>query len=414
MKARLLRTGKDLFDLSPKDWAIYNGVIAFHRVTGLWRYPIRASGDLETMSRRDLIYWMYKAQYPVDRAWRGSGLEAFFEKQATLRWALPADFEVTSSIALSAVGDLMDHPYLAGSAGALYERVADRIFDADISMANLECVVYPQATGAFKLSLDTGPALYYTLESFNAAKGGQNHCYSFMTTANNHSLDCGSEGVERTIQVLNRAGLAFNGTNESEEDAYRATLIERKGIRVGLISHTFGLNARKPPETKPWIVNRTRLNGSVDEVDFTQIAHQLTFCRNHGVDIVVAQLHWGMEHEYYPRPEQLPVARHLAEMGVDIIIGHHPHVVQPMEGYRTRRDPDRVVPIYYSLGNLITPFSHPAFRRSTVARISVAKGTCRDGATRTYVREAGEDEVFLDIDEERQVIRLAPRSRRSG
>ncbi len=128
--------------------------------------------------------------------------------------------------------------------------------------------------------------------------------------------------------------------------------------------------------------------------------------------MVVAQLHWGLEHESYPRPDQLGVARHLAELGVDIVIGHHPHVVQPLECYRTNRDPDRVVPIYYSLGNLLTPFSHPAFRASWIARITLAKGVARDGTTRTYVAKAYKVEVFQEINTKAEQLRLV-RTRRS-
>ena len=127
-----------------------------------------------------------------------------------------------------------------------------------------------------------------------------------------------------------------------------------------------------------------------------------------------SQLHWGLEHEAYPRPRQLDVAHHLAEMGFDIILGHHPRVVQPMEAYRTRRDPDRVVPIFYSLGNLVNPFSHPAFRVGGVARIELAKGVCPDGATRTYVERASRAETFQEIDERRRTPRIVQRQPRAG
>jgi poly-gamma-glutamate synthesis protein (capsule biosynthesis protein) len=148
----------------------------------------------------------------------------------------------------------------------------------------------------------------------------------------------------------------------------------------------------------------------VSDIDFSQFLHQIQFCRDHNTDLIIAQLHWGMEHEYYPRPEQVEVAHHLAEMGVDIVVGHHPHLVQPMECYRTRRDPDRLVPIFYSLGNLVTPFSHPDFRRSAVARVIATKGTTPDGKTRTYIRKADVTEVFLQIDETNRTLRLRAKS----
>jgi poly-gamma-glutamate synthesis protein (capsule biosynthesis protein) len=153
-------------------------------------------------------------------------------------------------------------------------------------------------------------------------------------------------------------------------------------------------------------VNRTALNSACDDVDFTVVQRQIDYCRSQRSDVVVALLHWGMEHEYYPRPDQLDVAHHLAETGVDLVIGHHPHVVQPAEYYRTKRDPNRVVPIYYSLGNLITPFSHPAFRRSALARVTFARGVAADGSSRTYVTEAARTDLFQEIDTEHRRLRL--------
>jgi poly-gamma-glutamate synthesis protein (capsule biosynthesis protein) len=179
-------------------------------------------------------------------------------------------------------------------------------------------------------------------------------------------------------------------------------IVERRGIRLGLVSYTFGLNAQRPPADRPRIVNRMNLNGPPETLEVEPLASQLARCRGADVDFVVAHLHWGMEHELYPTPAQVAVAHHLAELGIDAIVGHHPHVVQPVECYRTRRDPLRVVPVFYSLGSLVNPFSAPFLCRSRVARLELAKGTWTDGSTRTYVRSA----VATDVD---QVAHVAER-----
>jgi poly-gamma-glutamate synthesis protein (capsule biosynthesis protein) len=245
-------------------------------------------------------------------------------------------------------------------------------------MANLECVVLDQPP---KLEIDfkAGPPVAMNREAFEIAAGR----FDFLVTANNHSLDFGEPGVASTIAALRARGVASHGMNEHDADAARATVIERNGIRIGILSHTFGTNAHRAPASRPRIVNHTKLNRTLAEIDFSLLEAQLQWCAASGVDFVVAQLHWGMEFEMYPRPEQLAVAHHIAELGADAIIGHHPHVLQPMENYRTRRDPDRVVPIYYSLGNLTNPFSLPFMWRSGVARLAIAKGHAR-----TYVRSA--------------------------
>ncbi len=414
MTARLPWTARDIFELSPVDRLTFNGLIAFRRLSGTWRYPIAASGDLETMTRRDLIYWLYKAQFPITRASKHSGLERLFEEQAAQPLTLPANFVVEKVARLSAAGDLMDHPYLPRSSGHLYGEVAESLFDADLSLANLECVIYPEASAAFSIrssgNQTESPALCYRQAAFDAVKGVDGKRFTFLSTANNHSLDWGEAGVTSTMRALCEEGIASNGMNESETSAAAPAILLRNGIRFGVIAHTFGLNAKKPPEAKPWIVNRTRLNEPLERVDMRQLESQLEACRDAGVDLVIVSLHWGMEHEYFPRPDQIDVAHHLAEAGVDLVIGHHPHVVQPVEHYRTKRDPERVVPIYYSLGNLVNPFSHPAFRLGGLARIEVCQGKRADGARGTFVRTAELRTLFQEIDERAERLRLVDAS----
>jgi len=310
---------------------------------------------------------------------RGSRLEEYFARPAAAP-TLPDGFAVEAEATLSAVGDLMPHPYLAASRVTLYRDVADVIFDADLAMANLECVVI-DAPPNLMIDMTAGPPVAMNRAAFDVVCGA----FGFLTTANNHSLDFGEPGVESTLAAVRDRGVVSHGTNEHDRDAERPAFVERNGIRIAIVAHTFGTNAHRAPAARPRIVNHTKLNRTVSQIDFSLLEAQLAAAR--GVDFVVAQLHWGMEFELYPRPEQLAVAHHIAELGADAIIGHHPHVLQPMEHYRTRRDPARVVPIYYSLGNLTNPFSLPYMWRSGVARIALAKGA------RTFVRSATLTEV---------------------
>ena len=107
--------------------------------------------------------------------------------------------------------------------------------------------------------------------------------------------------------------------------------------------------------------------------------------------------------------QKVQIAIKLDELGVDAIIGHHPHVAQPIELYRTRRDPARVVPIYYSLGNLTSPFSSPWLCRSQVARVRLATGRTSGGDCRTYVSEVEALEVEQVADERHRRLELVPR-----
>lgn len=360
------------------------------------------------MTTLDKLYWLYKTEHPIAEPRRGSGLAALFREQRGHQWRLPEGFAPSSEATLSAVGDLINHPYLAGSAACLYADVSDLVFGADLPMANLECPVVPDAAD-FVFSLKKAPPLSYDGASFDVVKGDGCRRFGFLATACNHSLDFGAEGVDSTIRTLRDEGIVFHGVNEQAEDATTVAVVERNGIRIGLTSLTFGLNAHRPPPQRPWIVNRVALNEGPERADLTLLQRQLDWARSAGVDFVVAQLHWGLEHELYPTPEQVRLAHHLAEMGVDAIVGHHPHVLQPVEWYRTTRDPDRVVPVFYSLGNLVNAFSAPYLRRSGVARLTVSRGTGREGATRTYVREAHVREVVQVADPASRTLRLEAR-----
>lgn len=403
--AALPRHPRDLARFSLGQALAYNGVIALCELTGLWRHPAALSGDLESMGFLDKAYWLFKSARPVRRAARGSGLEEFFSRHEPPETFLPEDFTPGVELSLSAVGDLMIHPYLARSSRSLYREVADLVFDADIAMGNLEFVVLDRSI-PFDLDLAAGPAPAFDPAAFHAVGGGEMWTYDFLSAACNHSLDFGEAGVASTIAALRARGVAFHGLNESESDADRAAVLERRGVRIGVVSHTFGLNARRPPANRPSIVNRIRLNDPVARIDFSPLERQLRHCAAAGVDFVVAQLHWGMEFELYPRPEQIEVAHHIADLGVDAIIGHHPHVPQPVEYYRTARDPDRVVPIYYSLGNLTNPFLASHLCRSGVARIHLVKGARGDGSRRTYVQRAGMSAVEQVVARGRREIEL--------
>jgi poly-gamma-glutamate capsule biosynthesis protein CapA/YwtB (metallophosphatase superfamily) len=399
-------TARDVFTLTGPEAELFHGTIADRARSGAWTYPIPASGDYATMTRDDMIYWLYKAQYPVVHAVRGSGLEDFFREQTTAP-ALPVGFEASGHLSLAAAGDLMDHPYLAASGDGLYRDVAGLLLDADVVTANLECVITNDRR-TFDIKTSEAPPLTYREGSFDVLKGHGARRYSFVSTACNHSLDCGEGGVESTLAALDAAGIAHHGVHRSLAESRKATVLDRNGIRLAMISHTFGLNGKQPPPGKRWIVNRTHLNGAPGEVDLSLLEAQIADARAAQADLIVGHLHWGLEHEYYPRPTQLDLAHHLAEVGLDVIIGHHPHVLQPVEHYRTRRDPDRVVPIYYSLGNLVNPFSHPAFRLGGIARLELVKGTTANGQRQTYVASAHRAEVFQEIDTDTQTLRLVP------
>lgn len=400
----LPRTARELFRLPLAQRVLYFGAVELCEAARLWEYPMRARGDLERMRFLDKVYWIYKTTHPVRRARRGSGLEAYFADAARRRCALPDGFRSEAELRLSAAGDLMSHPFLSRSRG-LYDGVADLVLGADVAMANLECPVVP-VRKPLVLAFDEPAALVLDRDELEVVGGADGRRYDLLATACNHSLDHGVEGVEGTLGALGAAGIAQSGLNVRDEDADRATLLERGGFRLGLVAYTFGLNAHRPPRDRPRLVSRMALNDGVAANDFGPLTRQIAHARAAGVELVIAQLHWGLEHELFPIPEQVELAHHLAELGVDLVVGHHPHVLQPFEVYRARRDGGRLVPIYYSLGNLVNPFSAPYLRRSGIARVTLARGALPDGTRRTLVAAAELREVVQEVDEARRTIRL--------
>jgi hypothetical protein len=391
------RTPRELAQLPQPKAFLYNLVLLFLEAVGAWRYPIRASGDYEEMTRRDVIYWLHKAKHHVVHPERGSHLEEYFEGQQSFGRLLPEDFEPQSTLSISAAGDLMNHEYLPNSPH-LYHHVARELFGSDLSMANLECVVLDEPSEVPRFDGTRAPRLRLDTDTFDLLTSHEGRRYAFLSAACNHSLDFGEEGVRSTADRLHTRGIAFHGINATREEADRSRIMERKGIKVAILAHTFGLNGWEPPADRPWIVNRTRLNQPAERLDLTAVHRQIAHGRNSGADFVIAHLHWGMEFEYFPRTTQMEVAHTLAESGVDAIFGHHPHVIQPFENYRTRRDPSRVVPVFYSLGNLTNPYWDPRLSRSSIARLDLAKGRTADGSVRTYVRRAGAIPVRQTVD----------------
>jgi poly-gamma-glutamate capsule biosynthesis protein CapA/YwtB (metallophosphatase superfamily) len=147
--------------------------------------------------------------------------------------------------------------------------------------------------------------------------------YDACSTASNHSLDQGPQGVAATLDVLDAAALRHAGTARSAGEARRTTVVDVRGLRVGLLSYTYGLNSGRLPAGRSWLVKT---------IDPGRIVDDARAARRAGAQFVVALLHWGQEYRSTPTPSQREVARRLlGAPEVDLILGHHVHVVQPIE-----------------------------------------------------------------------------------
>ena len=146
--------------------------------------------------------------------------------------------------------------------------------------------------------------------------------FNVLITANNHSLDRGRKGLERTIQLIDSLKIPHAGTylNAEERENKYPLLLEKKGFRIAILNYTYGTNGI--PVTPPNIVNYT---------DTTIISKDIEASKTMNPDAIIACMHWGIEYQSLPDKEQKFLTDWLLRKGVNHIIGSHPHVVQPIE-----------------------------------------------------------------------------------
>ena len=235
------------------------------------------------------------------------------------------------SFTVAAAGDILIHPQLTDQAkldaaetgkgeagidfGPIMAGVRPVISKADLAICHFEPVV----------GTPEGPFASYPdfLVPPQIAAAVKETGYDTCSTASNHTLDHGPAGVRRTLDALDAAGVRHTGSARDAKEAAAPLITEVQGVKVAQLSFAFGFNGREVPADTPWIVNQT---------SFKAIRAAERKARDAGAEAVVLSIHWGREHHPNPSKSQLGLARRIAEeTGVDLVIGHHAHVVQPME-----------------------------------------------------------------------------------
>ncbi len=260
----------------------------------------------------------------------------------------PVPPEQDAEALLMAVGDIMMHmPQLPGSYDAqakrydftpMFSSVKPILQEADWAMANLEAPL--SADGDY-----TGFPMFNAPHELAAAL--KDAGFTIVTNSNNHSLDRGAKGVERTLKFLHLQGLLTKGTATSEEQAAEPLLVERGGITLGVLAYTYGTNGIPVPEGKPYLV---------DLMDEERMVRDIHALREDGADYIAVALHFGTEYQTQPNEEQKRIARRLIAEGADLIAGSHPHVIQPYETVEAANldGSIRHGVILYSMGNFIS------------------------------------------------------------
>lgn len=195
--------------------------------------------------------------------------------------------------------------------------------------------------------------------------------FDLFLTANNHTLDRRSRGLRSTIDSLDRRNIRHIGTYRSAEarSAALPMVVEVNRIKVAFLNYTYGTNGITPGE-----------GVVVDYIDRRKIASDVAAARVAGAEIVCVCMHWGNEYSLMPCASQRAEADYLESLGVDLIIGAHPHVVQPLEFRENRYFPDRKLFLAWSLGNLISNMKTADTRGGLLARVRLHRGA--DGVAR--------------------------------
>jgi poly-gamma-glutamate capsule biosynthesis protein CapA/YwtB (metallophosphatase superfamily) len=163
--------------------------------------------------------------------------------------------------------------------------------------------------------------------------------FDACTTASNHTMDHGADGVIETLGVLDRAGLRFTGTARSPEEERTSRIYDIGGVRVHHLAYTYWFNGLSVPDDMPWMSH---------EIDEDLILADAAEARAAGAEFVVVSLHWGEQYQHTPNPQQSELGPALlASPDIDLIIGHHAHVVQPIDLVEGEW-------LVYGMGNLIS------------------------------------------------------------
>jgi len=189
---------------------------------------------------------------------------------------------------------------------------------------------------------DSGYTGYPLFNSPDAmAEAFKNAGFDLVVTANNHILDRGCKGALRTLEVLRKSSLDTTGCFSSPE-AQNSPLIKNiRGVKVGYIAYTYGTNGISLPQDAPYLVNI--LNPDKVIADIRKLRPQ--------VDVLVLVLHWGEEYRQQPTDQQKELAHKFFKAGADVILGNHPHVIEPMQVMNIAGKNKFVI---YSMGNFIS------------------------------------------------------------
>lgn len=260
-------------------------------------------------------------------------------------------------VTLAAVGDVffargVGKQIAKHGADWLFSGTRDVLKSADISFCNLECPLSMRGLPQKRRFLfRSDPKFAGTLRS---------NGFTVVSLANNHVLDYGRDAMLDTIEAVKTAGLVSVGSGKNEQEAEQLRVVRVKGLRVGFVAYldmaTVG-------------VVRLRDRPTVAGVDSESLGRQIRLAKSR-CDVLVVSMHWGCEYMKRPTERQRMLAHLCIDNGADLVLGHHPHVLQPMEIYKGK-------PIAYSPGAFVWDSSVFGADRTVIDVFELGKASAR-------------------------------------
>lgn len=283
--------------------------------------------------------------------------------EATTEPTFPDPEHVVSTATIAATGDILMHMPVVDTGlqtdgsydfSSIFRYLEPYTTGVDYAVANLETTL---------CGTDNGYP-YHGYPNFNCpdeiAYSAADAGFDMLLTANNHSYDTGIVGYKRTIQVVNEAGMEHLGTQSSPEDP-KFVIVEINDIKIGMLCYTYAysVDSKGSPSLNgmPHISEAGICNyfhsGSLDTF-YTEVDGYLQEMEAQGAEATMMFIHWGVEYHVTQNAEQEAIAQKLCDLGIDVIVGGHPHVVQPVDLLQSTVDPEHKTVCLYSMGNAVS------------------------------------------------------------
>ncbi|MRG85280.1 CapA family protein [Salinibacillus xinjiangensis] len=266
-----------------------------------------------------------------------------------------------TEITLGAIGDILIHDSVYRDARTsdgydfkdMFTEVKDSMLKQDLMFANQETII-----GGTDLGLSSYPQFNSPYDVADALKESG---VDIVSMANNHTLDVGEEGILNATDYYKKIGMPYVGAYRSKKDQQKPRILKAEGISVGFLAYTYGTNGLIRPENKPYLVQYIDDNTIIE--DIKDLKPQ--------VDFVVVSLHFGLENQRLANDVQKLLADEVSKAGADIIIGHHPHVLQPVN-WITQENGHKTL-VVYSLGNFLSGQAKLYQRIGGVMQVQLSK-----------------------------------------